>query len=305
MDTPSNRPPRTAQDSEDGKESSASTNTRNANKGNPDGTNTRNSHTGNPTLANPYQKQLSASLLNCWSLGNKALKLHEYTVQENIDLFLFTETWLTGKEETVIAELTPPGYEFKHRPRPGGKKGGGVGLMFRNTLKWSKASSHSFKSFEHLDQMLTCGSSLLHIIVVYRPPSSSFTDFIQEFSSLMESACVSKGRLLIVGDFNIHVDNSSDAKANQFKEVLDSFNMTQHVNEKTHKGKHTLDLIITREDDSVSDITTDENDLSDHLNECSQNIHPPTRFINIKPEEDCEREHASWSELERGYSSLQ
>ena len=30
-----------------------------------------------------------------------------------------------------------------------------------------------------------------------------------------------------------------------------------------------------------------------------------TRFVNIKPEEDCEREHASWSELERGYSSLQ
>ena len=219
---------------------------------------------------NRPQTQLHASLLNCQSLGKgplgKGPLLNSHTVDKKLDLFCLTETWLTDKDDTVIAELMPPGYEFKHLPRPGTKRGGGVGLLFRNTLQWSKASSHCFNSFEHLDQTLTCGSSLLHIIIIYRPPNTRFSDFIHDFSTLLESACVSKGRLLLLGDFNIHVDNESDANAQHFKEVLDLFNMKQHVNEKTHKHSHTLDLLITREDDTVCNLSVEDNDISDHFN---------------------------------------
>ncbi len=52
-------------------------------------------------------------------------------------------------------------------------------------------------------------------------------------------------KILIVGDFNIHVDNKSDCKAVEFVEVLHSFSFTQHVNGPTHNKEHTLHLIIS------------------------------------------------------------
>ena len=56
---------------------------------------------------------------------------------------------------------------------------------------------------------------------------------------------------MIVGDFNIHVDDASDPEAAIFLDLLDSMNLKQLVTGPTHQRGHTLDLIITRETDSV------------------------------------------------------
>uniref|UniRef100_A0A8C4TH24 Reverse transcriptase domain-containing protein n=2 Tax=Erpetoichthys calabaricus TaxID=27687 RepID=A0A8C4TH24_ERPCA len=52
--------------------------------------------------------------------------------------------------------------------------------------------------------------------------------------------------LLIVGDFNFHVDNQCDQKVKEFMNLLDSFDLRQLVNQPTHKAGHTLDLVITK-----------------------------------------------------------
>ena len=63
------------------------------------------------------------------------------------------------------------------------------------------------------------------------------------------------GNILIVGDFNFHVDNTRSSDTITFNKILESFNLQQHVNEPTHKQGHTLDLIITRNEDRlVNDI---------------------------------------------------
>ncbi len=75
-------------------------------------------------------------------------------------------------------------------------------------------------------------------------------------------------KLLIVGDFNIHVDVLNNSSAKKFSALLDSFGLVQHVSDPTHDGgagkiRHTLDLVITREADAlladcfVSDYITD------------------------------------------------
>ena len=72
--------------------------------------------------------------------------------------------------------------------------------------------------------------------------------------------------MLIVGDFNIHVDNSNDATARQFLDMMDSFNLVQHVSEKTHANGHTLDLLIsTGMDLFVNDVKTTDPVISNHL----------------------------------------
>ena len=50
---------------------------------------------------------------------------------------------------------------------------------------------------------------------------------------------------MITGDFNIHVNNSSDSHSVQFLTLLDSFTLEQHVSAPAHISNNILDLVIT------------------------------------------------------------
>ena len=71
--------------------------------------------------------------------------------------------------------------------------------------------------------------------------------------------------LLIVGDFNIHINAMDDFDAIIFQDLLESFSLQQHVSSPTHSSGHTLDLFITRQTDRIIRIPpyTDRY-LSDH-----------------------------------------
>ena len=57
--------------------------------------------------------------------------------------------------------------------------------------------------------------------------------------------------LVITGDFNLHLDCTTNNDTMRFMELLDSFSLQQHVNVPTHVHGHTLDLIITRQSDEI------------------------------------------------------
>ena len=98
---------------------------------------------------------------------------------------------------------------------------------------------------------------MIRLFSMYRPPPSSknklsYGQFMEEFSSLLESVTLTENTLLLVGDFNIHVDDTSNKKhALSFVETLASASFEQHVNVPTHKAGHTLDLIISRRADNL------------------------------------------------------
>ena len=61
----------------------------------------------------------------------------------------------------------------------------------------------------------------------------------------MVSVILSKERLLVLGDFNIHVDVPNGIDAVKFLDLLESLGLEQHVTEPTHIFGH-RDLVITR-----------------------------------------------------------
>ncbi len=67
----------------------------------------------------------------------------------------------------------------------------------------------------------------------------------------MEQLTILPGYILIAGDFNFHVDNTTDPDTIKFNKILESFNLQQHINGPTHKRGHTLDLSITRNEDKL------------------------------------------------------
>ena len=57
--------------------------------------------------------------------------------------------------------------------------------------------------------------------------------------------------LLIVGDFNYHVEDTSDSEAISFNTLIGSFGLIQHVTDITHRSGHTLDHMLSRSHDSL------------------------------------------------------
>ena len=108
------------------------------------------------------------------------------------------------------------------------------------------------------------------LILVYRPPpskknSSTHELFFDEFESILEQLATEKGHIMVVGDFNFHMDDHNNTYAGKFMELLQTFDYAQYVEQPTHKGNHILDLIITRsEDNIVGHISVIAPALSDH-----------------------------------------
>ena len=208
---------------------------------------------------------------------NKPAVLHEFVVDYGIDILALTETWLPPDSlPATLNSITPPGFSLIHCPRPVGR-GGGVALLHRSYLKVSKSPLITFSSFEALSVQLTTSSTSYTILTVYRPPTPSlFNTFISEFSLLLQDLATSPSELIITGDFNIHVNDPTDACSSSFLTLLQTFSLTQHVNFPTHTLNNTLDLLITRSTSSIlSNVSCLDPMLSDHFAVFSLISSPP------------------------------
>ena len=128
-----------------------------------------------------------------------------------------------------------------------------------------------YKSGETVGIQMRILSKDVHVLVIYRPPSSSGNNsmncFMEEFSSLLEEYVVKSGWLLIAGDFNFHIDNTSDVSTINFINLLEAFNLRLHATQATHRAGHILDLIITRNDDKsfIRNVDVHDSTISDHF----------------------------------------
>ena len=107
------------------------------------------------------------------------------------------------------------------------------------------------------------------IACVYRPPPSAVNkltenQFLDEFAEYLASVATASGHLRIVGDFNFHLENTD--KSQKFRNLLQKFNLVQHISQPTHKDNGILDLVITRiSDNCVSDVSFSIPLESDHF----------------------------------------
>ena len=77
------------------------------------------------------------------------------------------------------------------------------------------------------------------------------TEFFDDLSVLVEDLTVFPGRFALVGDFNIHYDDLLDRDAQKMQNALSAACFKQHVVGSTHKHGHTLDLVISRDYESL------------------------------------------------------
>ncbi|XP_072021265.1 uncharacterized protein [Amphiura filiformis] len=164
------------------------------------------------------------------------------------------KTWLAENDRVVIGELLPQGYSFMNFPRKLDPHGG-IGIIYKSNLNIQKAPTDiETPSFEHASVIIK--KLGIRLILVYRPPPSKenglkVPQFLEEFDAFINEISMAPVKTLLLGDFNIHVDLPSKPDSARFLESLAENGFQQHVHQSTHKDGHTLDLIISRNEENL------------------------------------------------------
>ena len=157
-----------------------------------------------------------------------------------LDFFFLTETRQQPNDFATLNDSTPPGFVYICRPRGNGR-GGGLAVIHREKWKVLPVSVPAFSSFECLVFKLP-GPSPTIIATFYRPPKPH-SDFISEFSTLLTHISTLSPNVILLGDFNIHMDNINLPLTRDFASCLDSFGLHNLIDFPTHIKGHSLDLV--------------------------------------------------------------
>ena len=88
-------------------------------------------------------------------------------------------------------------------------------------------------------------SLVLSLYTVYRIPNTSVLTFCDEMANVLENNIVSdRGETILIGDFNIHMDDPKDQDTITFNDFLDSLDLINLVDFGTPTSNHILDFVI-------------------------------------------------------------
>ena len=212
-------------------------------------------------------------LLNARSIRNKFLDLQALVATEEPALVAITESWMKTSKRDFEGEFAIPGYQLFHKDRED-REGGGVMLYVKNYIK--SANCNIASGHELLGVDLEIGPVKYRLLVVYRPPAQ----LVERDRGLYEllGELVNDRVCIVMGDFNTHVDWETREPCGENALLLDFVNdefLTQWVSEPT-RGGNILDLVLTTEEDIISDISVGE--------EVGGSDHRLVRFVVKVPE---------------------
>lgn len=210
------------------------------------------------------KKNLSVFHLNARSLRNKNDDVETFlnSLEHTFDALAFTETWFNCQDSVV--EFC--GYNCLTMCRSK-KKGGGVALYLRDNLEYDVIGEHSHVNSHFESLVVKCQKSI--VAVVYRPPSGSFTAFLDFLQDVFEFCTSLKMPTIFVGDLNVNLlPTGRDQTRNELLDVLHTYgfeNVIDVATRITGNSETLIDLCITNfpcADISAGVLTCD---ISDHL----------------------------------------
>ena len=193
----------------------------------------------------------------------------EHILDLDADIIFLTETWLESENNSITAEVKSYGYKLLHDRRKDRdkEKGGGVGILVKASVKAKQSSVKHYLSFEHsIVKLPLAAKKFMILICIYRLQWVPVTTFLDQLADLLDLHTISNENFVIAGDINIHAEADS-VESNKLKEILDIYDLKQHITEATHRKGHTLDVVMTpnREPFLKKDANIIDIDLSDHF----------------------------------------
>ena len=137
-------------------------------------------------------------------------------------------------------------------------------LFIETSSPYRGSNTYDYTTMECSDFAVSLPGLSLNMAVIYRLPDILVLSFVNDFLDYIERNINSTGKLLLAGDFNIHINDPEFPDANTFLDVLDSFGQQNHIRFPTHHLNNTLDLVITSCNDNFIESSTPGRLFSDH-----------------------------------------
>ena len=188
------------------------------------------------------------------------------TQQQSIHIICLCETFLN--DTFCDQEIHINDYTLFRKDRS--SHGGGIVVYVKDNISCIRRQDLECDSLESI--WLECqqsNSSSFLICSCYRPPSAKH-EWLDIFSVSLEKSFLEQKECIIVGDFNINLDDDS-SHARSWIDVLSSVNHTQLVNTPTRVSKNSATLIdhaFSNRICNISKITIPKLSISDHYPIC-------------------------------------
>nr|CAH7716587.1 unnamed protein product [Callosobruchus chinensis] len=220
-------------------------------------------------------KRMRFAHLNIRSLPAKVSLLRELILEEQYDIFGMTETWLSSNIGSDLLDIT--GYTLIRRDRDG--RGGGTGMYIKNNIRFSILPNES--DLEQLWIKIKVGGTDWAIGCVYRAPSLSIPNFLDELETTVSNLVATTDDILFMGDLNIDLINETSRGNALFTSLLELVGLNQLVTEPTRitvNSQTLIDVICTSNLDRVVSCNVKSVDaMSDHeLISCSLDLKKDT-----------------------------
>ena len=127
------------------------------------------------------------------------------------------ETFLKTHDGAYLNDIKEQELKVHSVPRSDGRDHGGLAVVYSPKIKLKPArlssSDKHYKSFEYFESVFKTDMGLIRIVNMYRPPYSdkhryTIKHFLQVFEHFLETLVMKSGYFILVGDFNMHVENN-------------------------------------------------------------------------------------------------
>ena len=137
------------------------------------------------------------------------------------------------------------------------KRGSSLAIVYKEGLKVDLVQEGELPSFQFAIWKIKSGNQCAFAFSIYRPPyttTNQITDvqFITDFAEWIPYITIQYKNTIILGDFNIHVNDSMDVNANIFQDAMGAADLFQWVDFPAHRLGNTLDLVYTKCSNNVT-----------------------------------------------------
>ena len=96
----------------------------------------------------------------------------------------------------------------------------------------------------------------LHVTGIYHPPPNAQDNatnnmFLDEITELMTALIPKYNNLIIMGDFNMHIDDITNVENLIFSDTMEALGLSQQVRAPTHRQGNILDLIYIEDNSQL------------------------------------------------------
>jgi len=121
-------------------------------------------------------------------------------------------------------------------------------------LTGNVSGQKSISAFRYYQLTFGCEGISVRVSIIYRlyrtkKNGLKATDFLKQFSEFVGPLDTYRGHFLILRNFNIHWDCKGNADSKYVADILRFANLGKHVQERTHRHGHLVDIVISRDDD--------------------------------------------------------